>query len=595
MAGAATALGILLAGCPTEDRPRADPPLTGTMAIGRTNVAGQIQVGETLLADDALLGGAGAVSFQWLRVSGGVYGGAAEAIEGATGAALELGAGDEGYFIAVEAARSGFSGSRRSAALGPVVLAPGPDVPALGGTVIIDGTPAVGQTLTANVAGLSHDAPGLFSFQWRRGSAAIEGATGATHAVASSDAGLRISVNVTRTRHSGAVASAPTDAVPLDFAGEPVYTADDFGRVSRFRGSVPAFLGWAEGSIDGGYLTLSAEPPFRLQSSMGMQVMSGAQISDENARFAALWLGDGEGSSLQRGRLISAQGQTVVFDEVTFVYADRPVTVSRPAWNDSHSRGAAFSIELDRGWNPVHQRVEEIGWVRNFASTAIAHPDGMRWYWDAGGSSPGGAGGMIDPPNFYGAIWEMNLATGQASRFARNLELGGTGSGAIIAGHLSYHAGRNPYPLASEARIFPGAELSGYEDWWPNEGPQFHVLQISDGAGGSAGRMRIESFSAIGGTVSAVFEEALWVWADRSVTVSSAGWTRLGQDGALDETGSAFEIELEYGWNTILRSAEMSMGPSSFSMSITSTSAVYSRDPGLQDRHGWRWYWQPQN
>ena len=88
-----------------------------------------------------------------------------------------------------------------------------------GGAPVIEGTPEVGQTLTAVNTGIT-DADGLqsvaFQYQWLTDDADISGATGSTYTVASGDARKTIKVRVDFTDDAGAeesLTSAPTAAV----------------------------------------------------------------------------------------------------------------------------------------------------------------------------------------------------------------------------------------------------------------------------------------------------------------------------------------------------------------------------------------------
>jgi len=173
------------------------PHLTGTVSI-----TGTVAVGQTLTANIAGLGGTGAVSFEWRRGGG--------PIASATGNTYVVQAADIGSTLAVRVTRAGYSGYVDSA---PTAAVPSQ----LTGTVSITGTVQVGQTLTANIAGLG--GTGLPSFEWRRGGATIAGATGSTYVVQVADAGLAITVRVTRAGYSGFVDSAPTAAVPPHLTG----------------------------------------------------------------------------------------------------------------------------------------------------------------------------------------------------------------------------------------------------------------------------------------------------------------------------------------------------------------------------------------
>ena len=104
-----------------------------------------------------------------------------------------------------------------------VVLARAAANTAPAGLPEISGTPEVGETLTASVAGIA-DADGadnaVFAYQWLAhdgtDDTAIAGATGATHEVAADDAGKTLTVRVTFTDDKGneeTLVSAATEAV----------------------------------------------------------------------------------------------------------------------------------------------------------------------------------------------------------------------------------------------------------------------------------------------------------------------------------------------------------------------------------------------
>ena len=87
------------------------------------------------------------------------------------------------------------------------------------GAPTISGTPQVDETLTASVSGIS-DADGLddasYAYQWIRGSADIEGATGSSYTLVSADEGETIKVRVSFTDAADSaesLTSAATDAV----------------------------------------------------------------------------------------------------------------------------------------------------------------------------------------------------------------------------------------------------------------------------------------------------------------------------------------------------------------------------------------------
>ena len=128
------------------------------------------------------------------------------------------------------------------------------------GAPTISGTEQVGETLTASVSGIS-DADGLddasFAYQWIRGSADIEGATGSSYTLVSADEGETIKVRVTFTDdegHAESLTSAATDAVAR--APEPL-TATFSGVPAEHDGSEFTFaLTFSEDVAGLSYLTV---------------------------------------------------------------------------------------------------------------------------------------------------------------------------------------------------------------------------------------------------------------------------------------------------------------------------------------------------
>ncbi len=114
------------------------------------------------------------------------------------------------------------------------------------GAPTISGTPQVDETLTASVSGIS-DADGLdaasYAYQWIRGSADIEGATGSSYTLVSADEGETIKVRVSFTDDADSaesLTSVATDAVapapePLTASFEGVPAAHDGSSPFTFR------------------------------------------------------------------------------------------------------------------------------------------------------------------------------------------------------------------------------------------------------------------------------------------------------------------------------------------------------------------------
>ncbi|GMO66659.1 MAG: hypothetical protein Ta2A_14960 [Treponemataceae bacterium] len=173
-------------------------PLTGTVRIG-----GEAVVGQTLAAFTPLLGGIGAITYKWMH-------GDSEVEIGAD-ATYKVTSADLGKTIKVTVTRSLCIGEVTSAETAAVVL------PTLTGTVSINGSAAVGWTLSANTGSLQ--GTGAISYEWKRGSTAqaagtgISGATAAVYTLTAADIDKYISVTVGRAGYSGSITSEPIAAL----------------------------------------------------------------------------------------------------------------------------------------------------------------------------------------------------------------------------------------------------------------------------------------------------------------------------------------------------------------------------------------------
>jgi len=168
------------------------PTLTGTVSIN-----GSAEVGETLTANTNSLGGSGTISYQWKRGN--------TTDIGTDDDTYQVQTSDIGEAITVTVTRSGYSGSITSA---PTADVTDPGLPALTGTVSINGTGTVkvGQTLTANTNSLGGN--GTISYQWKRETTVI-GFNYSSYTVQSADTSSTITVTVTRSGNSGRITSAP--------------------------------------------------------------------------------------------------------------------------------------------------------------------------------------------------------------------------------------------------------------------------------------------------------------------------------------------------------------------------------------------------
>ena len=165
-------------------------------------ISGATTVGSTLTANSGTWDSGVTLSYQWKK-NGGTY------ISGATSKTYVLKASDAGatLTVSVTGTKSGYSPATKTSATtaaitnGAVITGPTPT---------ITGTAAVGQKLTA-VPGTWTPAPVTLAYQWKRGGAAISGATASTYSLVAADSGAAITVTVTGTK-TGYTAVTKTSA-----------------------------------------------------------------------------------------------------------------------------------------------------------------------------------------------------------------------------------------------------------------------------------------------------------------------------------------------------------------------------------------------
>ena len=203
---------------PEEEEERTPPensPATGAPAI-----SGTAQVGETLTANTSGIADADGLdnasfSYQWIRNDGS----ADTDIQDATGSTYTLTSADEGKTVKVRVSFTDDAGNDEtlaSEATGDVAAAPNR---AATGTPTISGTVQVGETLTADTSVIA-DEDGLdrasFSYQWIAGGTDIDGASGSSYTLTSTQQGKTVQVRVSFTDNAGNqeyLTSAPTGAV----------------------------------------------------------------------------------------------------------------------------------------------------------------------------------------------------------------------------------------------------------------------------------------------------------------------------------------------------------------------------------------------
>ncbi|MCL2480446.1 MAG: hypothetical protein FWF38_01900 [Spirochaetaceae bacterium] len=185
------------------------PEFSATVTID-----GTAKVGETLTANvSGESGTSGTRNYQWQRGDSAVA--VDTNIPGANGATYVLQDSDFKKYFTVTITYTGNSGSKVSAPKGPVTAD-------LTGTVTIDGTAQVDQTLTAITSALvlvPGESSESFSYQWKRGNSAgavdttITEANGVTYALTSADLHKYITVTVGRSGYGNSITSAPTSYI----------------------------------------------------------------------------------------------------------------------------------------------------------------------------------------------------------------------------------------------------------------------------------------------------------------------------------------------------------------------------------------------
>ena len=229
---------------PQEDEPQPDDQQQNNPATGAPTISGTAQVGETLTADtSAINDGDGlddiSYSYQWIRSDNG----ADSDIAGATDSTYTLVLADQGKTIKVKVTLTDDRDNEETlTSVATVTVAAAPNRAATGAPTI-NGTPQVGETLTADTANIA-DQDGLddvsYSYQWTAGGADIDGATGSSYTLTASEEGDTIQVRVTFTDdqgNQGSLTSVATDPV----AAKPVPLTASFSNVPSSHDGSTAF------------------------------------------------------------------------------------------------------------------------------------------------------------------------------------------------------------------------------------------------------------------------------------------------------------------------------------------------------------------
>jgi subtilisin family serine protease len=197
----------------------AQPTISGTPKTGQTLTAGTGSWTESPTS----------YAYQWQRCD--TTGTICVGIEGATESTYTVISADVGSTLLVTVTASNSAGASAPANSAHTAEVTPTPVPVNTGAPAISGTAKTGQTLTAS-AGSWTESPTSYAYQWQRcdtsgaNCGAIEGATGATYVVKSTDIGSTLRVAVTASNSAGASApasSAQTAEVKPGFA--PTNTA----------------------------------------------------------------------------------------------------------------------------------------------------------------------------------------------------------------------------------------------------------------------------------------------------------------------------------------------------------------------------------
>ena len=208
-------------------------------------------------------------------------------IDGATGSSLTLTSSQESQTVQVRESLTddGFGETATSVASSAVAAAPAEANKPATGLPTISGTPQVEQTLTADTSGIS-DQDGLsnvsYSYQWMAGGVDIDGATGDSLALTTSQHGQTIQVKVSFTDDAGnneSLTSEATDAV----AAKPTPLTASFSGVPSSHDGSSAFkfdLSFSE-NVKAGYQRIQ-DDAFTIDGGNINQAQRKQQGSNQN-------------------------------------------------------------------------------------------------------------------------------------------------------------------------------------------------------------------------------------------------------------------------------------------------------------------------
>ena len=183
-----------------------------TPATGAPAISGTPQLGETLIASTSGVAdedGLTNVSYSYQWIAGG------SDIDGATGSSYLLTTSEQGQTVQVRVTFTDDANNAESLTSEATVAVAAKTNSELTGLPTISGTPQVGQTLTAGTSGIA-DEDGLtnvsYSYQWTAGGSDIDGATGSSYTLTSSEQGQTVQVRVTFTDDADNAESLTSEA-----------------------------------------------------------------------------------------------------------------------------------------------------------------------------------------------------------------------------------------------------------------------------------------------------------------------------------------------------------------------------------------------
>ncbi|WP_170116295.1 cutinase family protein [Rathayibacter caricis] len=203
---------------------------TAFTAAPTPTITGTASVGSTLTANAGTWNPVPTFTYQWKRGS--------TAITGATASTYRPVTADVGatLTVTVTGTKTGYTTTSKTSLATAAIKAAAATAFTAAPTPTITGTASVGSTLTANT-GTWNPVP-TFTYQWKRGSTAITGATASTYKPVTADVGATLTVTVTGTK-TGYTTTTKTSAATAAIASEGMATFTTAPQPSLGMGGTP--------------------------------------------------------------------------------------------------------------------------------------------------------------------------------------------------------------------------------------------------------------------------------------------------------------------------------------------------------------------